>query len=475
MKLRLMTLAAMLVFCAANGASAQDWRRIDPTAANFQLESNPAEVEAATGELGFNELPVTQRRQATSERREYTRSDTWQVASRSRGGGLSLDQNTTRASQHLPDSKKPWSSTYFPFQECDMAFKNYSPDGLSPMELYDTYVFNSKGKNPGATAWEASTVAQTLVVGGQRDFGRPGLVWKWKLGHNMAPWMVRGSKDLARIPYTDRRGDRRFQTIQVDWWGHCNGWAAASVLVPEPPRQLTIQLRNPVKRVRLKSNDRMWPGQDKSLGKKAYETVQSRSRSIRFTGADLKALYSEAFLSTAARLSHPSDPYFYRREDAGQRYDPERGGSQAELDAAFRDILPHNFHRIMLDHMEREKGIVAEKDADEHVNNLPVVGWQYIRSYNSSQHSYDFVTRVQYADYTPPTYRGTKLLPIDYKYRIYLDRNNRVTRSEWLGKSVREHPDFIWVPDRPIPAPLKRNPAIKLEILDEIMRTGKAS
>ena len=71
--------------------------------------------------------------------------------------------------------------------------------------------------------------------------------------------------------------------------------------------------------------------------------------------------------------------------------------------------------------------------------------------FNPSQRSYDFRARVYYADYAAPTYRGTKLLPIDYMYRIYLDTNNRVVDSDWLGASVNQHPDFMWVPDKPMP------------------------
>ncbi|MBI2943646.1 MAG: hypothetical protein HYY25_05550 [Candidatus Wallbacteria bacterium] len=470
-------LAALGCLLAVSSTHAQDyWRRVDPTDPSDRRIAIPRTSYPQSGELGDNysdlpiEAPVVRPQTGGGD---WTRADVWQVSGRSSGGQFPVDSQVARSSQKLPDTKQPWSSTYWPFQDCHLAFQTFSPDGLTPMELYDTYVNATRGQNPGSAAWEASSVAKTLVVGGSSDFGRPGLTWRWKLGHNMAPWMEDWRSSTARIPYTDSRGERTSQLVQVDWWGHCNGWAAAAVLVPEPPEQLVVKLEQPVTQLKLRSRDPLWPGQNNPLGRSAYSQKETSRRSITFTGADLKGLFTEAYLSTAARLSNPTDPSFYRAEDSGRRYDPSRGGSQEELDAAYRDILPHNFHRIMLDHMAREKGLVAEKDANEHVNNLPVVGWSYTRQFNPDRRAYEFRTRVYYADYTAPTYRGTKLLPLDYAYRIYLDDKNRVTRSDWLGKSVHEHPDFIWVPDRPLDAPLKRNPAIRIEILEEILKSAR--
>ncbi|MBI3893260.1 MAG: hypothetical protein HY303_17205 [Candidatus Wallbacteria bacterium] len=470
-----MLLPFVLLLLAAPTLQAQSWRQVDPTDPTDRGRANPRPTQAATGELGAgysdlrNQTPAAA---SLTDSGDWSRADVWQVAGRSSSGSFAIDTTMARASQRLPDSKRPWSSTYWPFQDCHLAFKTFGQEGLTPMEMYDTYVLATRGQNPGAAAWEGSSVAKTLVVGGNGDFGRPALKWTFKLGHNMVPWMDDPSSGVANIPYTDPSGDRSSQQVQVDWWGHCNGWAAAAILVPEPPEQLVIALDQPVTQLRLKSRDPRWPGQNNPLGRSAYTERPTSRSTLTFCGADLKGLFTEAYLATSAKLSNPNDPNFYQQKDGGTRYDPSRPQSQEELDESYKDIHPHHFHRIMLDHMEREQGLVAEKDADEHVNNLPIVGWAYVRAYNAEQRSYDFRTRVYYADYAAPTFRGTKLLPIDYGYRIYLDSRNRVTGSDWLGRSRDEHPDFIWVPDRPLPAPLKRNPAIRLEILEEILKTG---
>jgi hypothetical protein len=302
---------------------------------------------------------------------------------------------------------------------------------------------------------------------GDSDFGRPQLVWRWKLGHNMAPWMVPGRENIAQIPTQSG-----YQNVQVDWWGHCNGWAAAAILVPEPPEKLVVSLNRPVTKCRLTYRGAASAPKEEALGPDSYELTRTNQKTLTFTGADLKGLYTEAYLSTAAKLQNPNNPRFYSATDSGHRYDPASGRSETQLAQDFRDVLPHNFHRIMLDHLEREKGIVCDKDANEHVNNLPVVGWSYTQSFNAEKRAYDIRARVNYATYTSPTFRGTKLAPIDYTYRIFLDQRNRVVDSTWLGNSVREHPDFIWVPDQPMSAPLKRNPSIRLEILDQIVKTG---
>lgn len=44
------------------------------------------------------------------------------------------------------------------------------------------------------------------------------------------------------------------------------------------------------------------------------------------------------------------------------------------------------------------------------------------------------------------------------------------TSRHWVGPSVKEHPDFIWVPGEPLPFPLKRKPAVRLEVVQEMAR-----
>ncbi len=311
----LTTLCLAFLLCAAPSA-AQDWLTLDPTddGDSVALAVSRSMGRRPTADSGYSdlrnrtaELPVTN----NTRGQEYTRSDIWQVANRSPSGSYPLFQGQVSASQQLPDSKKPWSSTYWPFQTCSLSFRAYGPEGLSPMELYDTYVMSTQGRNPGAAAWEGSSVAQTLMPGGDSDFGRPQLVWRWKLGHNMAPWMVPGRENVAQVPSTNADGERGWQTVQVDWWGHCNGWAAAAILVPEPPEKIVVPLSRTVTKCRLTCNGAASAPKQEALGPDSYELVRTNQKTLTFTGADLKGLYTEAYLSTAAKMQNPRNPRFY--------------------------------------------------------------------------------------------------------------------------------------------------------------------
>lgn len=409
----------------------------------------------------------------------FSRAEIWQPAGRGEGGRYPLHEGRARGFTFLPRKKRPWSSTFFPFWRCRLAFQKFSPDGLAPMELYDTYVYNTTGRNPGAAAWEASPVGQTLTVG--RDFGGRGrLQWQTRLGHNMAPWLVdqdlrkRRRRRIARVDMGDESG--RVEEFDVSWWGHCPGWAAAAILRPEPPGELVVPMDDRVTQVKLRDRSPTDIEQGISLGPRDYDFVETSRHSLTFTRADLKGLLTEAYLSTAARLSYPNSSGFYRDVDAGTRYDGSSDGPRNDIEeAAYADIYPHNFHRILLDHMKREKGIVAEKNADQKVDNIPIIAYIYVRQYNRRSHAYDFKARVFYAWYDDPRKEGANVLPVDYFFRVNLNRDNRVTGSQWVGPSVKEHPDFIWVPDEPMPFPLKRNPAIKLDVLDDILAQAGGS
>ena len=103
------------------------------------------------------------------------------------------------------------------------------------------------------------------------------------------------------------------------WWGHCNGWAAASILTNEPRETRTISVG----------------GQD-----------------IDFTTADIKGLLTESHYSTRS--------HFY-----GERYNGE--------DDDITDLSPAHFHKLITFYL-RDKGVpfVFDTDSSEPVWNFPV-------------------------------------------------------------------------------------------------------
>ena len=105
----------------------------------------------------------------------------------------------------------------------------------------------------------------------------------------------------------------------ADWWGHCNGWAAASILTHEPREE---------------------------------RTITAGDTDITFSTADLKGLLTESHYSTQS--------IFY-----GERYNGE------EDDIA--DLTPAHFHKLITFYL-KEQGVpfVFDTTASEAVWNFPV-------------------------------------------------------------------------------------------------------
>jgi len=105
------------------------------------------------------------------------------------------------------------------------------------------------------------------------------------------------------------------------WWGHCNGWAAAAILMDEPTEDVSVNIGN---------------------------------SGVQFTAADLKGLLSESHYSTYSR--------FY-----GSRYYKEGDD--------ISDLNPAAFHKLMSFYlMEQQIPMVFDTDSGEQVWNFPAYG-----------------------------------------------------------------------------------------------------
>lgn len=105
----------------------------------------------------------------------------------------------------------------------------------------------------------------------------------------------------------------------ASWWGHCNGWAAASILTNEPREAVTYSV----------------DGKD-----------------IHFTTADIKGLLTESHYSTHS--------HFY-----GERYN----GTEDDI----TDLSPENFHKLVSHYLlQKEVPLVFDTTASEEVWNFPI-------------------------------------------------------------------------------------------------------
>lgn len=262
----------------------------------------------------------------------------------------------------------PWSGDWWSRKKGFMV-KGWPGHSPSPFERYDSYVESRIGKNPGTHAWESNK----------------------KNGH--------------------------YNPKAESWEGHCNGWAAAAILTPEP--------------------------------KKTH-----KRNGIIFKTADQKAILSEVYMNTYCK--------FYGNRNWGNANDDED------------DIYPDEFHRLLLEYIASGKSaVICDTAYDRQVWNFPM--YKFESSWDSSwfdDAKLKVKTTVYYVDDgVKPDFVGTKWFSTTYTYSLYLDDNGNIIEGEWTGSSKKNHPDFVWVPNANAPNPNgsnQENPCFDTKFVSEI-------
>jgi hypothetical protein len=243
-----------------------------------------------------------------------------------------------------------WSGYWWPMREDPSAGNIYEDGG--PLDKYDLFCVASGLTNPRA-----------------RDFE------KWQ-------------------HWSDERMERATGQ-KTSWWGHCNGWAAAAVLEPEP-------------------------------------TTPRSVATIHFGIGDQKGLLT---------VVHNADPVDVIRS---------LGHSDAHV---FHQLLIQSIGRerrgvifdTKLDPLDPETG-----QSQREVWNYPAYRYE-CRYQARGDSTWDVTASVWFAsDFVPPDFVGIKNWPVDrqpkvYTYRIHGSRE-RPTAGVWLDASVKDHPDLVWRP-----------------------------
>jgi hypothetical protein len=269
----------------------------------------------------------------------------------------------------------PWSGWWWPFYE-KMPPNLYNSKG--PIDKYDQVSLNRGSSLPPALPWEKE--------------------------HH----------------YTNRK-------VQ-SWFGHCNGWAAAAVLEPEPqsPREVA---------------------------------------GIYFEVNDIMGLLSEWHWFDSAVA-------FY-----GTRYDDKND--------TIDDIFPHEFHTLLINYIGKQglpiildiSGGTSER-LNPMISNFPA--FQYKFSYRPDKRNGKKThvhCRLWFTNFTRPSNLGLKTFVEDYYYWIEGDKGNP-TSGAWEtareggwnshGDSRKKHPDFMWYP-----AVAKNHPILNHSQYLEIVGQGE--
>jgi hypothetical protein len=200
------------------------------------------------------------------------------------------------------------------------------------------------------------------------------------------------------------------------WHGHCNGWSAASIMEKEP-------------------------------------TQVKKFRGIEFDISDQKGLLTESYMVSkynfwGTRYNGPNDNY--------------------------DDIDPALFHYLLLTYLKgKGQPLIADIEAGEEVWNYPLYAYQ-MEWQDKGNGIYDFKVKVWYAnDNVDPNYVGTQYFNRTYHYRLWINDKNEVEKGIWLGRSKKNHPDFIWLPYENTP-PTKEwkdeNPWVDYNLLRKILK-----
>ena len=238
---------------------------------------------------------------------------------------------------YLPEEKQPTDGYWWPHIGLPLARDEYSP-----LAKYDAYVKSVSGNNPNTVGWE-----------------------------------------------------KRYHNSSVDWAGHCNGWASASILY-------------------------------------GYDDVDLRDE------ANNTTIFSSDIQGMRSVLSYCTRNAFYGRRYYGPRSD-------------INDIYPHNFHRLLTYYIKNlGKPVVYDYRVDAPVDNHIISGYKFtfeqtsesgkwlvkaqLRSHGYSYDNYVHERRIA------PTYTRT------YWYYLWENRYGRFYKGEWVNP--QDHPDFVWVPLR---------------------------
>jgi hypothetical protein len=227
--------------------------------------------------------------------------------------------------------------------------------------------------------------------------------------------------------YAIRNGATEGRCIPM-WFGICHAWAPVAIVEAEPMKAVTV------------NNVTFEPMDLKALITQIYDT----------------ASFGTIFTGQRCNLKNPPVDNYGRF-----------------VNEECRDISPEFFHLTLTNYIGRfGKSFVADLDADYQVWNHPVVSYEieaqeklsaedvmrlYFPKANSTVYPFNtgakgflyVKTKMNYiteSDESTSGLREKYTRSKYYQYILELDDQEYIVGGEWIGKSLEEHPDFIFVP-----------------------------
>ena len=321
-----------------------------------------------------------------------------------------LERHVTQLPKHGEASPIPWSGSYWRMSRDSIAYRWAGPRSYSPASKYQAAFGGNRLEDrvSAARGIDSQTSARSCV-----DNSNCNQTLNEECGK--------------------REGQLWGRCIPA-WFGICNGWAAASILFPEPRHAV---VRN----------------------------------GVNFEVQDIKALLSMVHTRVSARRV------------ALRCYDSTKTGSLQSsvfgrpVSQRCRDTNPGTFHILLANYLGmRRRSFVEDRTFDRPIWNQPIRGYDVLDEqevssqeaarlvtgyYGSSSYRFNHTAKrfvyvknqVSYIKESSPTAGGNLSASIDrftgrdiYEYILELNVDNAIIGGEWVGSSMQNHPDFLWLP-----------------------------
>ncbi len=306
----------------------------------------------------------------------------------------------------------PWAGTYWPAYRDSINYRWAGPWSLSATQKYALAfgIYGVEEQVSRTFGVEAQATAPFCITDQQCDPSR----------HELCG--VRAGQMVGRcVPF---------------WTGICDGWASASILFPEPTRAVVLN-------------------------------------GVTFSVQDIKALLS--LVQTSAPWRTVSLACKASDELGGIGYDP----SGRPIAPECRDTNPGTFHVLLGNYLGiRGRSFVEDRTFDAQVWNQPLAGYRVLEQRavsgpeagalvagaGAAPYAFDpALARLAYVKNEVSFIKeatagadGNLSAHVDnytgrdvYEYVLEIDDAGKIVGGEWVGKSKRNHPDFLWLPMGP--------------------------
>lgn len=313
----------------------------------------------------------------------------------------------------LSEDHYPWADDYWATYRGGIAFRwqnKAASNSPSNLITYPLLALQQIKKMSQPALDQLSPAEKYDIAFGRYDF--PLVKQQWDEAQDL-------QRELGNIP---------------TWYGICHGWAAASLMEPEPGERASI--------------------------------VNSDGIKVNFFASDIKALLSKIYAD-----GHQAETIVGQRCGTSSHAIPTDKMGRI-LVPECRDLNPGSLHLILGDYLGHKqpllrRGFVIDMARDAEVWNQPVVGFKVLnmrrrvfdpqkdpkRAYRAKKTAFivDVETDLYYLSEGMPS-KSPRIAAnkrfqrtMHLKYSLELDRQEKIIGGEWASEY---HPDFVWLGNR---------------------------